>query len=83
MEISEQLVLVTGGARGLGKYIVQAAAQEGASVVINYHESEQAAQALAKTLGDSALAVKADVTDKEQVEAMFEASQRHFGRSID
>lgn len=83
MKISEQLVLVTGGARGLGKYIVQAAAQEGASVVINYHESEQAAQALAKTLGDSALAVKADVTDKEQVEAMFEASQRHFGRSID
>lgn len=83
MKISEQLVLVTGGARGLGKYIVQAAAQEGASVVVNYHESEQAAKALVKTLGDKALAVKADVTDKEQVQAMFADSQRHFGRSID
>ncbi len=82
MKISDQLVLVTGGARGLGKYIVQAASQEGASVIINYKDSEDAAQALAKSLGDKALAVKADITDTDQVKAMFETSERHFGRSI-
>jgi len=82
MKISEQLVLVTGGARGLGKYIVEAAAQEGASVIINYKDSEQAAQALAKALGDKALAVKADITDTDQVKALFETSEKHFGRSV-
>jgi len=82
MKISEQLVLVTGGARGLGKYIVQAAAQEGASVIINYKDSEQAAQALTKAFGNKALAVKADITDTDQVKAMFETGEKHFGRSI-
>ncbi|MGX1770297.1 SDR family NAD(P)-dependent oxidoreductase, partial [Dietzia sp. NPDC055343] len=36
MRIDEQVVLVTGGARGLGKEIVRAFGREGALVVVNY-----------------------------------------------
>ena len=47
MQLSEQWVLVTGGARGLGQSITRALAREGAGVVINYLHSDAAAQALA------------------------------------
>ena len=46
MRIDEQIVLVTGGARGLGAAIVRAFAREGARVVVNYHRSADAAAAL-------------------------------------
>ncbi|REM98984.1 SDR family NAD(P)-dependent oxidoreductase, partial [Mycobacterium tuberculosis] len=39
MQLSQQLVLVTGGARGLGQHLVRAFVREGAQVVINYHAS--------------------------------------------
>ena len=42
MQLSEQWVLVTGGARGLGQAITRAVAREGAGVVINYHRSDAA-----------------------------------------
>lgn len=75
--IAEQIVLVTGGGRGLGAAIATAFAREGAKVVINYRNSEAAAQALADSLGDRAIALRADVTDAEAVAAMVaEASDR-------
>ncbi len=55
MQLSEQWVLVTGGARGLGQSITRALAREGAGVVINYLHSDAAAQALAEELGPRAL----------------------------
>jgi 3-oxoacyl-[acyl-carrier protein] reductase len=82
MNINEQLVLVTGGARGLGHSIVQTIAREGACVVINYHKSQEAAAELAQALGPKALAVQADITDEKQVKALFEHAKRHFGRPI-
>ena len=67
MQLSDQWVLVTGGARGLGQAITRAVAREGAGVVINYHRSAQAAQALAEELGPRAIALQADVTDAAAV----------------
>jgi len=46
MNLSEQWVLVTGGARGLGASIVRSLVREGAGVIVNYLNSEAAATAL-------------------------------------
>ncbi|HBL66024.1 MAG TPA: short chain dehydrogenase, partial [Achromobacter sp.] len=56
--LNEQLVIVTGGARGLGAHITRAFLREGAKVVINYLNSAQAAQALAATAPQRTLAVQ-------------------------
>ena len=48
MEIRDQIILVTGGARGLGLAITHALIREGARVVVDYFNSEESAQQLAK-----------------------------------
>lgn len=75
MKLSEQWVLVTGGARGLGASISRALAREGASVIVNYLHSESAANALVAELGPQAIALRADVTDAGEVGRMFEAAR--------
>lgn len=82
MQLSEQWVLVTGGARGLGQAITRALAREGAGVVINYHRSAAAAQALAEELGPRAIALQADVTDAAAVQRLFAAVQERTGARI-
>lgn len=82
MQISDQIVLVTGGARGVGAATVRAFANEGARVVINWRSSADAAQALAAELGDRVIALQADVTDRTSVEAMLAAAQSHFDAPV-
>lgn len=82
MKLSEQWVLVTGGARGLGASISLALSREGAGVVINYYRSEAQAVALAKELGPRAIAVQADITDVEQVSRLFSQVQAQTGEPI-
>jgi 3-oxoacyl-[acyl-carrier protein] reductase len=83
MELKEQIVLVTGGGRGLGRYIVQAFAAQGARVVINYRTSAEAARELAAGYGPAqAVAVQADVSDAEEVAAMLEQARSHFGSAV-
>lgn len=82
MRLSDQWVLVTGGARGLGEAITRALAREGAGVVINYHRSAAAAQALAEELGPRALALQADVTDADAVRRLFAQAQERTGQAI-
>ncbi|NMM90283.1 3-oxoacyl-ACP reductase [Rhodococcus sp. SRB_17] len=82
MLLSEQWVLVTGGARGLGQAITRALAREGAGVVINYHRSDKAAGALAEELGPRAIALQADVTDTAAVQRLFAAAHERAGQPI-
>lgn len=82
MRIDEQVVLVTGGARGLGKAVVMAFAEEGARVVINYYQSEEKAHALQEQLGQNAIAIQADVRDRAQVQNMFVRAKEYFGKSV-
>lgn len=83
MELRDQIVLVTGGARGLGAAITRAFAREGAKVVINYRSSADAAAQLVAELGaDRSLAHRADVTDPAEVAAMVAAARTHFGAPI-
>ena len=82
MKIADQIVLVTGGARGVGAAAVRAFANEGARVIINWRASEDAATALAAQIGDRAVALQADVTDRAAVDAMVAAAQGHFGAPV-
>lgn len=82
MKLNEQIVLVTGGARGLGRSISLAAAREGAKVVINFYQSRQAAQALAKEMGQAAVAIEADITEPEAVNQLFDTARAHFGQPV-
>lgn len=76
-------VLVTGGARGLGKAISTGLHNKGYNVVINYYQSEEAANELVKQFGDDkALAYQADVTKRDEVELMIQAAIKKFG-SVD
>ncbi len=68
--INKKVLVVTGGSRGIGSEIAFQAAQAGYFVVINYNNSEEAANALCKRIGESggeAVCFKADVSDEMQV----------------
>ncbi|MFO1211314.1 MAG: 3-oxoacyl-ACP reductase [Paenacidovorax caeni] len=67
---------------GLGQAITRALAREGAGVVINYHRSAAAAQALAEELGPRAIALQADVTDAAAVQRLFAVAQERTGGHI-
>lgn len=82
MEIREQVVLVTGGARGLGVAIVRALHREGAGVVINYHRSRDAAESLVHELGGRTIACAADVTDPGQMARLFAEARERFGQPV-
>lgn len=80
--INQQLVVVTGGGRGVGEQLVRAFLREGARVVVNYLHSEQQAQALVATAADRAIAIQADVIDANAVQAMFARASQHFGSAV-
>ena len=82
LDFSQQVVLITGGARGLGAALSKAFLQQGARVVINYHRSKEAAGQLAATASDRAVAIRADVTDAQAVQQMVAQAQTHFGQAI-
>jgi 3-oxoacyl-[acyl-carrier protein] reductase len=83
--MSNLTVLVTGGASGIGKACALRFAQAGYNVVVNYGHSEQAALEVTeqcKMAGVEAFAVKADVSKKDEVDAMVDLTLKTFG-SID
>ncbi|WP_235840410.1 3-oxoacyl-ACP reductase [Corynebacterium yudongzhengii] len=80
--LSDQIVLVTGGARGLGRSITEAFLKEGARVVINYFTSAEAAKDIAASHGERACAVRADVRERQEIEELFATAESVFGAPI-
>ena len=73
-------VLVTGGGRGLGAVIARTIVSQGFQVVINYNKSKEAAEQLATELGDNAITLQADVTQREEVDRLVKEATTHFGQ---
>ena len=74
-ETAPRTVLITGASRGIGAACARRFAAAGDRVVVNYHRSEAAAQALVEEIrsaGGTAAAIRADVGDPEQVRAMVD-----------
>jgi len=83
MPLSGKTAIVTGGARGIGKAIVQAFAQEGANVAFNFLKSEDKALSLKKEIeakGGKVLTFRQDVKDYDAIKVMVEGVKSHFGR---
>ncbi|HHZ19829.1 MAG TPA: SDR family oxidoreductase [Firmicutes bacterium] len=78
----QKTVLVTGASRGIGREIATLFAESGYNVAINYHSSEEAAEDLYRRLlakNCSVLKVRADVSDKTQVDKMLDLVYDRFG----
>ena len=82
MQIRDQIVLVTGGARGLGFAITQALISEGARIVVNYYSSKEQALQLQQQHPNQIIAIQADVTQKDEVIRLFAEAKKHFGSPI-
>jgi len=79
----DQVLLITGGGRGIGAATALLAAQRGYAVAVNYANNSLAADEVVRTIragGGTAMAVQADVGDEAQVLAMFEKVDARLGR---
>ena len=80
--LDRQKALVTGANSGIGKAVAIALCQAGADVVVNYVTGDDAAQEVAQTAaahGGRAIAIKADISQEDQVQAMFREMIDEFG----
>lgn len=83
MTLKDQVALVTGGSRGIGRAVVQALAREGAKVAFVYRGSQSAAEELVQAVaaaGGVAKAIQADVADPAAGERVVEAVLADWGR---
>lgn len=77
-----QKALVTGASSGIGEAAARHLAQAGASVVINYHSDQEAAEKIVQEIrsqGGEAIAVGGNVAKEDEVIAMFNQMMREFG----
>ena len=77
-----QKALVTGASSGIGRAVAIALAEAGADVMVNYVAGESAAHETVteiEAFGVRGAAFRADVSDEEQVTAMFDSMLRDFG----
>ncbi|WP_026768041.1 SDR family oxidoreductase [Asinibacterium sp. OR53] len=81
-KLKGQSALVTGANSGIGKAVAIALANDGANVVVNYVTHPEAAEAVVteiKNNGGTAIALQADVSKEDQVQAMFQTMYKQFG----
>ena len=82
-QLQGKVAIVTGASRGIGRSTALALASEGANLVVNYASSSSAAdQVVAEiaAMGSEAIAVAADVSKADQVDALVKTAMDQWGR---
>src|SRR5437879_8453122 len=83
MRLKDQVALVTGGSRGIGRGIVKAFVAEGAKVGFVYRGNQSAAEELVREMtqaGGAVLALQADVTDAAAAPSCVQRLEEAWGR---
>ena len=82
MRLADKVAIITGGGYGMGRGIARRFAAEGAKIAladVNAERNEETAQ-LIREAGGEALPLSCDVSSRAQVQAMVDATVKHFGR---
>lgn len=81
-KLAGKVAVVTGASKGLGASIAKHLAAEGASVVVNYASSKEGADKVVAEItsaGGKAVAVKANVANKAEIDQLFAETKKAFG----
>lgn len=81
-EFSDRTILVTGSSRGIGAATAKELAERGGDIVVNYHTSEDRAEAVVDSITDAggeAIAVQADVRDPDAISELVATAESAFG----
>ena len=81
--LDEQVAIVTGASRGIGRAVAKELADYGAAVVVNYFQSQEPAEALVAEItggGGKAIAVRANVGEPDDAKALAQRALDEFGR---
>jgi glucose 1-dehydrogenase len=83
LRLENKVAVVTGSSRGIGRAIALSFAREGAAVAVDYRSHPDEAREVVKDIessGGRALALKADVSEQDDVRALVRQTTREFGR---
>lgn len=72
-ELAGRIALVSGASRGLGRAIALELGRAGATVLVNYRSSAEAAAEVVAAIGNDSEAIQADVSTQEGVDRLFQA----------
>ncbi|CAK7564672.1 MAG: Trihydroxynaphthalene reductase [Sporothrix epigloea] len=81
--LAGKVALVTGAGRGIGREMALELGRRGAKIIVNYANSDASAQDVVEAIkksGSDATAVKANVSDVDQIVRLFEEAKAAFGR---
>jgi len=83
MRLENKTAVITGSSRGIGAAIAKGFASEGCNIVLNYLSSHDEAEKVKKEIlgfGRRCIAVKADVSKRQEVESLFNESIKEFNK---
>ncbi|MBL7560000.1 SDR family oxidoreductase [Olleya sp. YSTF-M6] len=83
MKLKNKVIIVTGSSRGIGKEVAIVLAKNGATVIVNYSNSEEEANNTVNTItnnGGLATTIQADVSNKDEVTKLFDKTIETYGK---